>query len=53
MCFDALQQVDEEGAGIAALQLAGGQQALEDCDGLVTDFRPARHPVFALTESSS
>src|SRR5690554_8207557 len=42
----ALEDIDQVGVGVDALQPAGGQQALYDADVLGADLAPTEHPVF-------
>ena len=48
---DALQDVDQVGVGIYALEPAGDQQALGDADAFGADLGPGEQPVLLLMES--
>ena len=47
MLADPLQDIDQVGVGIDAMQAAGDDQALDDADVFGTELGPAEDPVLA------
>ena len=48
---DALQDIDQVGVGVDAVQTAGDDEGLDDADVLGAEFGPAKEPSFLLMKT--